>query len=124
MDKTNYTDLLVSSQLCQMYWRRYRAATYAILDKVASPHLSGFRQDHSCQDVLLNFAEKFKEDIGLRKAYSSVITQLFKAFDCLPPRLTVCKLHAYGLSECACKRLANYFMNPFQGVKVVGDMGD
>ncbi len=86
------------------------------LDKVASPHLSGIRKNHSCQDVLLNFVEKCKEAIDLRKVYGIVMTDLSKALDCLPPT---------RLSGCACKLLANYyFTNRFQCVKVVGEKSD
>ncbi len=40
------------------------------LDKATSPHLSGFRKIHSCQDVVLHFVEKYKEAIDLRILYN------------------------------------------------------
>ncbi len=33
-------------------------------------------------------------------------------------------LHAYGLSECACKLLPNYFTNRFQCAKALGENSD
>ena len=41
-----------------------------------------------------------------------------KAFDCLPHYLTVCKLHAYGLSRNACTLLASYLYKRKQRVKI------
>ena len=41
-----------------------------------------------------------------------------KAFDCLPHCLTICKLHAYGLSRDACTLIASYLYQPKQGVKI------
>ncbi len=36
-------------------------------DKVASLHLSGFRTNHSCKDVLLNFVETVKRPLSSTK---------------------------------------------------------
>ena len=41
-----------------------------------------------------------------------------KAFDCLPHCLTICKLHAYGLSRNACTLIASYLYQRKQRVKI------
>ena len=41
-----------------------------------------------------------------------------KAFDCLPHCLTICKLHAYGLSRDACTLIASYLYQRKQRVKI------
>ena len=46
------------------------------------------------------------------------MTDLSKAFDCLPYRLLICKLRAYGLSVNACELLKSYFCERKQRVKL------
>ncbi len=67
-----------------------------MFNMVASPYLSGFRRNHSCQSVLRRLIQNSKDafDAGI------LITGLSKAFGCLPHRLSECK--AYGLDESAC----------------------
>ena len=46
------------------------------------------------------------------------MTDLSKAFDCLPPRLLISKLNAYGVDKTSCMLMANYFFNRKQRVKL------
>ena len=48
----------------------------------------------------------------------ALLTDLSKAFDCLPYRLLICKLRAYGLSVNACELLKSYFCKRKQRVKL------
>ena len=48
----------------------------------------------------------------------ALLTDLSKAFDCLPYRLLICKLRAYGLSVNACELLKSYFCERKQRVKL------
>ena len=48
----------------------------------------------------------------------ALLTDLSKAFDCLPYRLLICKLRAYGLSVNACELLKSYFCERKQRAKL------
>ena len=48
----------------------------------------------------------------------ALLTDLSKAFDCLPYRLLICKLRAYGLSVNACELLKSYFCERKQRVEL------
>ena len=48
----------------------------------------------------------------------ALLTDLPKAFDCLPYRLLICKLRAYGLSVNACELLKSYLYQRKQRVKL------
>ena len=50
--------------------------------------------------------------------YGSLLTDLSKAFDCLPHRLLIAKLNAYGVSNEACTLVAKYFQERYQRVKM------
>ncbi len=58
------------------------------------------------------------------KLYGILITDLSKAFDCLPHRLLIAKLKAYGLNETACKLVSNYCTGQMQRVKMAGSRSD
>ena len=80
---------------------------------VFSQYLSGYRSGYGCQDVLLHFISLCKEalddgDVGL-----ALLTDLSKAYDCLPYKLLICKLRAD-----ACKLLKSYFCERKQRVKL------
>ncbi len=49
-----------------------------------------------------------------------ILTDLSKAFGCLPPRLVVAKMQAYLLSDTACALTASYFAERKQCVKING----
>ncbi len=87
-------------------------------ENVSSKHLSGFRKGHSCQSVLLNLVEKCKLAIDSSHVYGIILTDISKAFDCLPYKLVICKLRAYGLGPDSCKFIMSYFTNRKQRVKV------
>ena len=80
---------------------------------MSSKYRSGFRKGHSCQSLLLNLLEKCKLAIDSNHVYGILLTDLFKALDCLPYQLV-----AYGLNSDSCKLLMSYFANRKQRVKV------
>ena len=89
-----------------------------------SPYMSGFRKGHNCENVLLRFIEKCKSSLDESKVYGALLTDLSKAFDCLPHKLLIAKLSAYGVDKQACKFISNYFMNRKQRVKIGNTRSD
>ena len=43
--------------------------------------------------------------------HGSLLTDLSKTFDCLPPRLLISKRNAYGTDKTSCMLMANYLFN-------------
>ena len=54
----------------------------------------------------------------------AVLSDLSKAFDCLPHQLIVAKFNAYGLSTKSCALLWSYLSDRIQRVKLSGTMSD
>ncbi len=54
--------------------------------------VSGFRKGFSCQTVLTDFIEMFKKYLDDKMYTGAVLTDLSKAFKCLPHCLFICKL--------------------------------
>ena len=80
--------------------------------------MSGYRASYRCQDVLLYFINICKKVLDDGDVCMSLLTDLSKAFDCLPYRLLICKLRAYGLSVNACELLKSYFCERKQILKL------
>jgi ribonuclease P/MRP protein subunit RPP40 len=77
-------------------------------------------------DRLNRAPASLKLNISLNKAsycisgcfYGAILMDLSKAFDCLPHRLLISKLHAYNVSNSACQLIAYYLCNRRQNVKI------
>ena len=80
--------------------------------------MSAYRKNFSCQTSLICIVEELRiaRDNG---AIASIVgIDLSKAFDCLPHRLLLAKLKAYGLSEDSVLLVESYLSNRFQRVKI------
>lgn len=89
-----------------------------------SPYLSGFRKGHSCQSVLLRYVEDCKQVLDKNDVCGSILMDLSKAFDCLPHKLLIAKLNAYGINQYACTLVASYFQGRKQRVKIGNEKSD
>ena len=67
-------------------------------DEIFSKFLSGFRRNHSCETVLIRLVEDIKQHLDEGKVVCLLQTDLSRAFDCIPYKLCVSKLHAYVFS--------------------------
>ena len=62
--------------------------------------------------------EKWKLAINNKKTFGALLTDLSKAFDCLPHDLLAAKLNAYGLSLTALRLVLSYLSNRKQRTKI------
>ena len=77
-----------------------------------------------CHHVLTNLIEDCKIALDSGKNAGLLLLDLSKAFDCLPDRLLLCTLHAYGMSREACKLILSYLRNSLQRVKIASVKSD
>ena len=87
-------------------------------NNILSSLLLAFRKGYSCQSTLLNMIENFKCALDRGEYIACISMDIRKAFGCLPHCLTICKLHAFGLSRNACTLLASYLYKRKQRVKI------
>ena len=52
--------------------------------------------------------EKFKRSLDQGGEYSALLTDLSKAFDCLPHSLIIAKLHVYGFDKASLSLMHSY----------------
>ena len=62
--------------------------------------------------------EKWKKAVDTKKVFGALLTDLSKAFDCLPHDLIIAKLNAYGFSLPALNLIQNYLANRKQRTKI------
>ena len=67
---------------------------------------------------LLTMTEKWKKCLDSNDACGALLTDLSKAFDCLPHSLLIAKLHAYGFDKTSTKYLKDYLSHQKQKIKI------
>ena len=78
----------------------------------------GFRKGYSAQHCLLAMTEKWKTAVDNGGVFTALLTDLSKAFDCIPHDLIIVKLAAYCFDTNALKLIHNYLSNKKQKLKV------
>jgi hypothetical protein len=118
MDKRSYRPVSILNVISKVFEKVLIDQLSSYFEPIFSPHMSGFRKKYSCENVLLHFIENVKSGLDDKKHVGAVMTDLSRAFDCLPPKLLISKFRAYGVTEGSCQLMSSYFHNRSQRVKI------
>ena len=88
-------------------------------ENLFSKYQCGFRKGLNAQHCLIKLIEKWRECIDQGLEFGILLTDLSKAFDCLPHDLLIAKLNAYGVDISALNFLFDYLTNRKQRQKSV-----
>ena len=69
-----------------------------------SKYKFGFRNGYGAQQCLFIMIEKWRASLDQNGPCAAILTDLSKAFDCLPHDLLIAKLHAYGCQRVKIKK--------------------
>ena len=94
------------------------AQLYDYFDVIFSQNQCGFRKGFSVVNCLLPIIEKWRESLDQGSAYGALLTDLSKAFDCLPHELIIAKLHAYGVDILSLELINSYLSKQRQRIKI------
>ncbi len=120
MNKANYRLISVLPTLSKIFEGILVDQMSNAMAIIFSPHLSGFRKHHRSQNVTVHFIENCKSALDNNNMYGTVLTDLSKAFDCLPYQFVINKLCACDFNHDACMLIASYFTGRKQRVKLGG----
>ena len=88
------------------------------MDQFLSRCKCSFPKGFSAQHCLLAMLEKWKKAVDTKKIFGALLTDLSKAFDCLPQDLINAKLNAYEFCLPALNLIQNYLSNRKQITKI------
>ena len=83
-----------------------------------SKYQCGFRRGYNAQHCLVSLIAKWKKSVNNGGAFGALLTDLSRAFDCLPHELLIAKLDAYGFDKSSLKLIHSYLSNRKQRLKV------
>ena len=88
------------------------------MDKFLSKYQCGFRKGYNAQHCLLAMIEKWKKAVDNGNVFGALLTDLSKAFDCLPHDLIIAKLNSCGFNLIALNLIHNYLTKRKQRTKI------
>ena len=100
--KDNYMPVSILPNISKIFERCIFRQLYSFIFEFLSKYQCGFRKIYSTtQHCLLAMLEKWKSALDKGKSFGALLTDLSKAFDCLPDELLLAKLHVYRFSIAA-----------------------
>ena len=116
--KENYRPVSILPVISKIFEKLLCKQITIFIDPLLSKYQCGFRKSFSAQHCLLAMLEKWKNAVDKGKVFGALLTDLSKAFDCLPHELIIAKLNAYGFNLPALKLMHSYLSHRKQRTKV------
>ena len=83
-----------------------------------SPFVAAYRENYNTQHVLIRLLQEWRLYLDNNYFVGDVMTDLSKAFDCIPYDLLIAKLEASGFDTYAIRFVYSYLKNRKQCVKI------
>ena len=100
IDKENFSVIVsILPAISKFFERLIFKQLIMFFEPTFSKYQYEFRKSHSAQHCLLTMTEKWKKCLDSNGANGALLTDLSKAFDCLPHSPLIAKLHAYGFDK-------------------------
>ena len=96
--KENYRSVSILLIISKIFAKLLSKQIIIYIDKFLSKHQCVFRKGYNAQHCLLAMIEKWKKAVDNGNVFGALLTDLSKAFDCLPHDLIIAKLNSYGLN--------------------------
>ena len=117
-DKGNYRPVSILPNLSKVFERCLHKQISHFFDTILSKYQCGFRKGHGAQHCLIALLEKWRESIDRGLEFGILLTDLSKAFDCLPHDLFIAKLFAYGFDDKALRFIYDYLRHRKQRTRI------
>ena len=94
--KEKYRPVSILPNTSKVYERCLYDQISIFLEDIFSKYQCSFRKGYSAQHCLLVMIEKWKNIVDYVGVFGALLTDLSKAFDCIPHDLFIANLEAYG----------------------------
>ena len=101
--KDNYRPVSILSNISKIYERCIYDQIQLFFDSLLSKY--------HAQHCLITLIERWKKSVDNGGAFGALLTDLSKAFDCLPHELLIAKLDAYGFDKSYLTLIHSYLSN-------------
>ena len=115
---SNFRPVSVLNTFSKIYERVIKDQIVRGMEKYFSPFLSAYRKNYSSQNILISLTEEWRKKLDNNFVAGAVLTDLSKAFDCIPHDLIIAKLSAYNFSDEALSYIYSYLTNRRQCVHI------
>ena len=117
-EMSNFRPVSVLNTFSKIYERVIKDRKVRGMVKCFSPFLSAYRKNYSSQNILISLTEEWRKKLDNNFVVGAVLTDLSKAFDCIPHDLIIAKLSAYNFSDGALSYIYSYLTNRRQRVRI------
>ena len=93
-------------------------------ESLLSKFQCGFRQGFSAQHCLLVMVKKMKKIRDSKGVFAAVLTDFYKAFDCIPHGFLISKLNAFDFDKKSRSFISAHLNNRKQKTKVGSEFND
>ena len=117
-DKSNYRPIIILLNISKIYERCMQTQLNEYFAKFLSKLECCFRKGFSTQHCRLVMIEKRRKIRDEKGVFAAVLTDLSKAFDCIPHQLLIAKLSAYGFDKKSIAFISACLKNRKQKTKI------
>ena len=117
-DKSNFRPVSILPLLSKVYEGCIYSQVYQYFDKIFSKEQCGFRKGYNTQHCLLKMTENWKKILDKGGHCAAVLTDLSKAFDCIPHDLIIAKFAAYRFDKHSLSIVNSYLNERKQRVRI------
>ena len=115
---SNFRPVSILNTFSKIYGKFSKDFLISEIEMFLSPFLAAYRKLYSTQHVLVKMIEEWRENLDKNFSAAAVLTDLSKAFDCIPHDLLISKLWAYGLSSDSLCYIYSYLKDRKQCVQI------
>ena len=121
---SNFRPISVLNTFSKFYKKVIERQFVGFMEQYFSPLIYLYRTIYISQHIIIQLIEAWRTKLDKNIVVGAVLTDLSKAFDCIPHDLLIAKLAAYGLSEKALMYILPYLPNRKQCVRINKNYSD
>ena len=116
--KGNYRPVSILPSISKVFERCVYKQMFQFFEGIISKYQCGFRKGHTKQHALISLLEKWHYNADQERMFGTLLTDLSKAFDCLPHDIITAKLNAYWFDMKALNFIYDYLRNRKHRTKI------